>query len=230
MFVMEQIKIGTYISERRKALGLRQADLGAKLSYSVQAISKMEKGQSSPAGALLPALCNALGISLEDLFARNEKPEKANPVPPFDGLTFAQNISFLRIREGISQYALAKALHISKRSVANYERGVSVPSFDVVEVYLKHYNLTPSALFNSTLAPKPATHPSVAKRIIWGSFGALAIAAIIVGATSPLWLKKTSDDYNQAYVPETSSSSSSSSNETSSSSSSETVTIVPFEE
>lgn len=203
---MEKKTVGQYITERRKQLGLRQADLGAKLSYSVQAISKMEKGLSQPAGALMPALCNALQVSLEDIYTLNPNPAKENPVPPFDGLIFAQNLAYLRVREGASQYALAAKLGISKRSVTNYERGVSVPSYEVVSAYLSHFNLTPSTLYNTTLTPKAAAKPSIGRRIIWGSIGALAIAAAIVGATSPLWMNQKNNQYQEAYDPNASSS------------------------
>jgi len=187
MKAVETKTIGLFIAERRKELGLRQADLGEKVSYSVQAISKMEKGLSQPAGALVPALCNALNLSLNDFFAMEKPTAKPNTVAPFDGLTFAENIAYLRLKEGLSQYALANAIKVSKRSIANYERGVSVPNFDVVSAYVKRFGVIPSDLYFTTLTPKPSQKPHLGRRIIWSSFGALAIVGIAIAATFPLW-------------------------------------------
>ncbi|MCI2111580.1 MAG: transcriptional regulator [Bacilli bacterium] len=224
---MAEKTIGQFIAERRKGLGLRQIDLGKRVNYSVQAISKMEKGLSQPAGALVPALCNALDISIDEFFAMERKPGKKNPVPPFDGLTFAENISYLRLKEGLSQYALALIIKVSKRSIANYERGVSVPSWEVVDAYLKHFGLTPGALYFTTLAPKAAAKTKIGGKIVWGSIGALAIAAIIVGVTSPFWMRRIENAAKGAYVADTACSS----QETSSSSSEgSSVQVSSFDE
>jgi Predicted transcriptional regulators len=227
MEAVETNKIGSFIAERRKELGLRQADLGEKVSYSVQAISKMEKGLSQPAGALIPALCNALEISLNNFFAMEKPTAKQNAVAPFDGLTFAENIAYLRLKEGLSQYALANAIKVSKRSIANYERGVSVPGFDVVSAYVKHFGVIPSDLYFTTLTPKPSQKPHLGRRIIWSTFGALAVVGISVAATFPLWGAQNELGGNKAFVPDSTSSAVSQS--VSSSSASSSVEISSFE-
>lgn len=217
---MTNSKIGQFIADRRKELGMRQIDLGKKVSYSVQAISKIEKGLSEPAGTLLPSLCNALELTLEDFFAMSVSSGRKNPVPSFDGLTFAENISYLRLKEGLSQHALAAIIKVSKRSVANYERGSSVPNFSVVQAYVSHFGLTPSNLYFTTLTPKVAPKNHIKGKIIWGTFGSLAILAAVIGGTSPLWMKKNAANYQGAYIPEETTSSSSAPATDSSSSSS----------
>lgn len=224
---VENSNIGSFIAERRKELGLRQADLGEKVSYSLQAISKMENGLSQPAGALIPALCNALQISLNDFFAMEKPTTKQNTVAPFDGLTFAENIAYLRLKEGLSQYALAGAIKVSKRSIANYERGVSVPSFDVVAAYVRHFGVIPSDLYFTTLTPKPSQKPHLGRKIIWSTFGALAVVGIAVAATIPLWGAQNELPYRGAYVP--GSSSISVSQDLSSSGESSSVQTLTFE-
>ena len=55
------------IAERRRALGYTQEKLGELLSVSGQAVSKWEYSESLPDITLLPALCQMLGISSDEL-------------------------------------------------------------------------------------------------------------------------------------------------------------------
>ena len=45
---MDQIKIGQYIADKRKAQGLTQEQLAEKLSKSQKAVSKWERGVCLP--------------------------------------------------------------------------------------------------------------------------------------------------------------------------------------
>ena len=60
--------LGSFVSSRRKTLGLTQQNLAESLGYTVQAISKFENGQSEMDLSSLPELAKALGLSLDDLF------------------------------------------------------------------------------------------------------------------------------------------------------------------
>ncbi len=51
----------------RRAAGLTQEQLGAKLGVSGQAVSKWERGEAMPDILLLPDLCGALGTTLDML-------------------------------------------------------------------------------------------------------------------------------------------------------------------
>ena len=64
---MDQIKIGRFIAERRKQQGLTQAQLAEKLSITDRAVSKWETGRSLPDAILMLALCEILGISVNEL-------------------------------------------------------------------------------------------------------------------------------------------------------------------
>ena len=66
---MNQIKIGAFISERRKAKGWTQNQLAEKLGITDKAISKWETGRSMPDLSLFVPLCNLLEITLNELFA-----------------------------------------------------------------------------------------------------------------------------------------------------------------
>jgi len=66
---MNQIRIGAFISERRKAKGWTQSQLAEKLGITDKAVSKWETGRSMPDLSLFVPLCTLLGITLNELFA-----------------------------------------------------------------------------------------------------------------------------------------------------------------
>ncbi len=66
---MNQIKIGAFISERRKAKGWTQSQLAEKLEITDKAISKWETGRSMPDLSLFMPLCALLDVTLNELFA-----------------------------------------------------------------------------------------------------------------------------------------------------------------
>lgn len=66
---MNQIKIGAFISERRKAKGWTQSQLAEKLEITDKAVSKWETGRSMPDLSLFMPLCTLLDVTLNELFA-----------------------------------------------------------------------------------------------------------------------------------------------------------------
>ena len=64
---MDQIKIGKFISQKRKERDLTQAQLAEKLGITDRAVSKWETGRSLPDAALMLDLCGLLGITVNDL-------------------------------------------------------------------------------------------------------------------------------------------------------------------
>ena len=66
---MDQIKIGNFIKECRKELGITQYELADKLNVSFKTISKWECGKGLPDVSLLLPLCNELKISVNELLS-----------------------------------------------------------------------------------------------------------------------------------------------------------------
>ena len=66
--MMDQVKIGKFICERRKLAHLTQAQLAEKLNITDRAVSKWETGRSLPDSSIMPELCNVLNITINDLF------------------------------------------------------------------------------------------------------------------------------------------------------------------
>ena len=64
---MDQLKIGKFIAQRRKAANLTQLQLAEKLGITDRAISKWETGKAMPDSSIMLELCDVLGISVNDL-------------------------------------------------------------------------------------------------------------------------------------------------------------------
>lgn len=64
---MDQIKIGKFIAERRKAQGLTQSQLAEQLGITDRAISKWETGRSLPDVSVMQYLCRLLKITVANI-------------------------------------------------------------------------------------------------------------------------------------------------------------------
>lgn len=61
-------QLGATIGEKRRSLGLTQAQLAEKLDIGQDALSRMEKGKISPKLTRLPDIAAALGCPVAELF------------------------------------------------------------------------------------------------------------------------------------------------------------------
>lgn len=64
---MDQVKIGRFISERRKNAGLTQIQLAEMLGITDRAVSKWETGRALPDSSIMLELCGILKITVNDL-------------------------------------------------------------------------------------------------------------------------------------------------------------------
>ena len=69
---MDQIRIGKFIAQKRKAENLTQKQLADALSISDKTVSKWETGKGLPEVSLMLPLCNALHINVNDLLSGEE--------------------------------------------------------------------------------------------------------------------------------------------------------------
>lgn len=67
------VEIGKRIAESRRSSGFTQEELANRLGVTPQALSKWEKGISSPDLEMLTFLCDALGVSADYLVGKNNK-------------------------------------------------------------------------------------------------------------------------------------------------------------
>jgi transcriptional regulator with XRE-family HTH domain len=112
---MDNLKIGNYIQNLRKAQKLTQKELADKLNISFQAVSKWETGESLPDTGILLDLCEILNTSVDKLLnggaivARDRRMMRvANVVEGFEhleavGKCFGENCTFFTgMIEGIN--------------------------------------------------------------------------------------------------------------------------------
>lgn len=83
---MNNVKVGQFISEKRKALGMTQQDLAEKLQITNKAVSKWETGDGMPDIQLLKPLSTELGVTVDEILngEENTKEEQKSAIPtPF---------------------------------------------------------------------------------------------------------------------------------------------------
>ena len=97
---MDQVKIGKFISKKRKEKNITQSKLAEMLGITDRAISKWENGICLPDAATMPELCEILDISINDLFCgevvdmkNNEKKLEENLLE----MTLAKEVSDKRL-------------------------------------------------------------------------------------------------------------------------------------
>ena len=76
---MDLIKTGDYIAEKRRGLGLTQAQLAEQLGMSDKSVSKWERGVCLPDTRVYVRLCEILGISVNEFIAGEDIPAEALP-------------------------------------------------------------------------------------------------------------------------------------------------------
>ena len=80
--MLDSIKVGNFIMEKRKSLGLTQQQLADKLNVSFQAISKWENGTTYPNIEILKDLAIVLNVSVDEILVGSER--------DVDGLSYSK--------------------------------------------------------------------------------------------------------------------------------------------
>lgn len=115
------INVGENIVRLRREIGLTQEQLGALVSVSAQAVSKWEKG-GMPDSELLPAIADALGVTVDTLFGR-EYAKKADMKELFFNW-------YLHVPEEKRQYELFKLLLMTQASPVKTEEEAPANALD----------------------------------------------------------------------------------------------------
>ncbi len=74
-------QIGANIAALRKSRGMTQADLADQINYSDKAVSKWERGESTPDVATLMQLARFFGVSVDDLLGQDAPEAGEDPRP-----------------------------------------------------------------------------------------------------------------------------------------------------
>lgn len=114
---MDAAKLGQFIAQRRKELGLTQLALAEKLSVTDKAVSRWERAVGLPDIGSMEALAAALDVSLVELM-RAERMEESH------------------ISRAEAEELLAEALHLSERPVTTWVARGLLLAFAVIALPL----------------------------------------------------------------------------------------------
>lgn len=127
---MNQIAIGKFIAARRRARGLTQAQLAEQLNTTNKSVSKWENGCCLPDASLYEPLCQALGITIGELFAARQDAGEAQR--PADAL-------LVRL--------LTRSLyHLSDQRVSLSEFGDALSSMAEAALFLRRFSTREEAV------------------------------------------------------------------------------------
>ena len=102
--MLDSIKVGNFIMEKRKSMGMTQQQLADKLNISFQAISKWENGTTYPNIEILRDLVIVLDVSVDEILAGSER--------DVDGLSYSKagiDIAYTdTIKKEMSKYLESK--------------------------------------------------------------------------------------------------------------------------
>lgn len=116
--------IGDRIKQKRKELGLTQAELGEKLNITDRAVSKWEQGEGDPNLSIIPDIAKVLGVSFDYLLLGKEE----EPAITLDDMDAEKRLSLLIKKDDVKnfkKYEYQKSAYVFGRSL-NYGRNYNV--------------------------------------------------------------------------------------------------------
>ena len=76
-----EVKLGEHLRSLRRRDGRTQEDLAVALDVTPQAVSRWENGSCYPDMALIPAMANYFGVTIDELFGyRNDRDKKVDAI------------------------------------------------------------------------------------------------------------------------------------------------------
>lgn len=129
---MNQIKIGRFIAERRRAVSLTQAQLAEKLGITDRAVSKWENGRSLPDSSIMLELCEILKINVNELLSG-----EVIAVDNYKEELEKQIITMIKEKEKGDKRLLSLEMLIGIFSIIIGCGGVFVASFFEIEAWIR---------------------------------------------------------------------------------------------
>ena len=154
---MDQKAIAERLAQMRKNSGLSQSRVAQLTSVSRQAVSKWEKGDSSPSAENYSLLALLYHHSIDEIIKGVPFQEPSQNIdgqddifsslPAVEGSSLAERFQFLRKYFGLSQTEAAQRLSVSRQSISKWERGEAVPDIDKIVQICELWNIPLSCLF-----------------------------------------------------------------------------------
>lgn len=108
--MLDSRKVGNFIMQKRKGVGMTQQQLAERLDISFQAVSKWENGTTYPGIELLSDLATALSVTVDEILAGSDKAE--------EGLSYSKAGIDIAYTDAIKK-EMAKHLEAKDRRVMN---------------------------------------------------------------------------------------------------------------
>ena len=140
---MDKIKkkqMGARIKKLRENYKYSQDELAEKLGMGRANIANYEAGRAIPPSDILSDVADILGVSTDYILGRgvNEYSDESFFVMGDIG----QAIKEERIEQGLKQQDIASASGVNQRDISNYERGINLPTTEVMDDILKTFGLS----------------------------------------------------------------------------------------
>ena len=120
--------IGSFLSYRRKQLGLSLSDVGSVIGYTPQAIYRYEKGIVKIDLSLVDSFCKVLNLSIESFFGMD-----AQKITPYRNEVFSQDAFCSLLQKELGKdpeivLQIANQLAVSPSRVEKWSSGAALPS------------------------------------------------------------------------------------------------------
>lgn len=149
---MNSQKIGQYIAQRRKELGMTQSQIATKLNISDGAVSKWERGINFPDIAIVEQLSAVLDISVIELLKGEKNPD--NVVDPqikeaiLDTLNYSKEVDSRKMKKYVRSIRLWQimlaifvlVLIFAQPVVTIYQNRASAETYDRIRSNIKDNN------------------------------------------------------------------------------------------
>lgn len=138
---MDQVKVGNYISQKRKELGLTQKELAELIEVTDKSVSKWERGNGLPDVTRLKPLCDALKVSLNELIAGEDINESVQIEKMEENIMSLVKENEIQKKSGKSSYIIGGVLAVLSMCLL----GISITGSSIYSV--AYYLDLPSFIF-----------------------------------------------------------------------------------
>ncbi|MDF2683974.1 MAG: hypothetical protein K0R47_5164 [Brevibacillus sp.] len=141
MNVEEKKEMGRRIRAAREEKGLTQDELANKLGVKNRAsVANYEAGRTVPPGDVIRELANILNIDSDYILARDYASKSH--------IDISDAIKEERLKHGYSQQQLAQIVGVSQKQISNYEAGLVMVPFDVIDKLMDAFDISYQAFLN----------------------------------------------------------------------------------
>lgn len=136
-------ELGKIISYRRGIRGLSLSEVGNRIGYSAQAISRFEKGKVQVGMELWGELCKTLDVSVRSFV----KGDIARLEPYYEGDVSFQRDAFIsllvskRLSSRLQKKRLAEKIEANRQKISKWENGESLPNLHEFKALANYYGL-----------------------------------------------------------------------------------------